>query len=141
MPKVQPPELKKLMDKRLSRKWLRAFPGQTLCLRGPRARARASVRPQNTVPPSPSPLTPPPLPKPNPPPSPPSPPTPTVVLNANRRVTGTLRGFDQFMNVVLDQGRDATRPDDGSDPHADLGGMVVVRGASIVTIEVLDPIA
>lgn len=26
-----------------------------------------------------------------------------VVLNANRHVTGTLRGFDQFMNVVLDQ--------------------------------------
>jgi small nuclear ribonucleoprotein G len=25
------------------------------------------------------------------------------VLNANRHVTGTLRGFDQFMNVVLDQ--------------------------------------
>ena len=64
----------------------------------------------------------------------------TVVLNANRRVTGTLRGFDQFMNVVLDGCRDATRPDDGSDPHAELG-MVVVRGASIVTIEVLDPIA
>lgn len=80
MPKVQPPELKKFMDKRLS-----------------------------------------------------------LVLNANRRVTGTLRGFDQFMNVVLDQCRDATRPDEG-DPAADLG-MVVVRGASIVTIEVLDPIA
>lgn len=26
-----------------------------------------------------------------------------VILNANRHVTGTLRGFDQFMNVVLDQ--------------------------------------
>ena len=26
----------------------------------------------------------------------------TVVLNANRHVTGTLRGFDQFMNLVLD---------------------------------------
>lgn len=25
-----------------------------------------------------------------------------VTLNANRHVTGTLRGFDQFMNVVLD---------------------------------------
>jgi small nuclear ribonucleoprotein (snRNP)-like protein len=28
---------------------------------------------------------------------------PAVILNANRHVTGTLRGFDQFMNVVLDQ--------------------------------------
>jgi small nuclear ribonucleoprotein G len=26
-----------------------------------------------------------------------------VVLNHNRHVTGTLRGFDQFMNIVLDQ--------------------------------------
>lgn len=25
-----------------------------------------------------------------------------VKLNANRQVTGTLRGFDQFMNLVLD---------------------------------------
>lgn len=25
-----------------------------------------------------------------------------VTLNANRQVTGTLRGFDQFMNMVLD---------------------------------------
>ena len=28
--------------------------------------------------------------------------TPAVSLNANRAVTGTLRGFDQFMNIVLD---------------------------------------
>ena len=42
------------------------------------------------------------------------------------------------MNVVLDGCRDATRAD--GDPRADLG-MVVVRGASIVTIEVLDPVA
>jgi small nuclear ribonucleoprotein G len=25
-----------------------------------------------------------------------------VKLNANRNVTGNLRGFDQFMNIVLD---------------------------------------
>jgi small nuclear ribonucleoprotein G len=25
-----------------------------------------------------------------------------VKLNANRHVTGVLRGFDQFMNIVLD---------------------------------------
>jgi hypothetical protein len=28
---------------------------------------------------------------------------PAVKLNANRQVTGILRGFDQFMNIVLDQ--------------------------------------
>ena len=29
-----------------------------------------------------------------------------VKLNANRQVTGTMRGFDQFMNVVLDKAHD-----------------------------------
>lgn len=34
-------------------------------------------------------------------PFPPAPPR-AVKLNANRHVTGVLRGFDQFMNIVLD---------------------------------------
>ena len=29
-----------------------------------------------------------------------------VSLNANRHVTGVLRGFDQFMNIVLDNAVD-----------------------------------
>lgn len=29
-----------------------------------------------------------------------------VSLNANRQVTGVLRGFDQFMNIVLDNAVD-----------------------------------
>ncbi len=29
-------------------------------------------------------------------------PSPAVKLNGNRRVTGVLRGFDQFMNLVLE---------------------------------------
>jgi small nuclear ribonucleoprotein (snRNP)-like protein len=29
-----------------------------------------------------------------------------VKLNANRQVSGTMRGFDQFMNVVLDKAHD-----------------------------------
>lgn len=71
MPKVQPPELKKFMDKQLS-----------------------------------------------------------VVLNANRHVVGVLRGFDQFMNIVLDNAVDEKMKTDI--------GMVVIRGNSIVTIEVLE---
>ena len=31
------------------------------------------------------------------------PPARTVKLNGNRTVTGMLRGFDQFMNLVLDE--------------------------------------
>jgi len=73
MPKLQPPELKKFMDKKLS-----------------------------------------------------------LVLNQNRHVTGTLRGFDQFMNIVLDQTVDMKAKTDI--------GMVVIRGNSIITIEALEPI-
>jgi len=71
MPKVQPPELKGFMDKKLS-----------------------------------------------------------IALNANRHVTGTLRGFDQFMNLVLDNTVDDKTKSDI--------GMVVIRGNSIVTIEALE---
>ena len=71
MSKVQPPELKKFMDKKLS-----------------------------------------------------------VTLNANRQVTGVLRGFDQFMNIVLDQTTD--------DSEKTECGMVVIRGASIVLMEALE---
>ena len=31
---------------------------------------------------------------------------PAVALNANRHVSGVLRGFDQFMNIVLDNAVD-----------------------------------
>lgn len=55
-----------------------------------------------------------------------------VKLNANRHVTGILRGFDQFMNLVLD----GTIDEKGK---ADLG-MVMVRGNSIITIEALEPV-
>jgi len=54
----------------------------------------------------------------------------SVSLNANRHVTGVLRGFDQFMNIVLDNAVDEKAKTDI--------GMVVVRGNSIVTIEALD---
>ncbi|KAJ9530946.1 small nuclear ribonucleoprotein polypeptide G [Haematococcus lacustris] len=74
MPKIQPPELKKFMDRKLS-----------------------------------------------------------ISLNGNRQVTGTLRGFDQFMNMVLDGTVDVKNKIDI--------GMVVVRGNSIITIEALEPIA
>jgi len=71
MSKVQPPELKKFMDKKLS-----------------------------------------------------------ITLNANRHVTGVLRGFDQFMNIVLDQTK--------NDKDESEMGMVVIRGASIILMECLE---
>ena len=56
-------------------------------------------------------------------------------LNAGRVVTGTLRGYDQFMNVVLDQAQEVKSPTEKHDI-----GMVVIRGNSIVMWECLDKI-
>jgi hypothetical protein len=48
-----------------------------------------------------------------------------VKLNANRRVTGVLRGFDQFMNLVLDN----TVEEISATERVEIG-MVVIRGSS-----------
>ena len=57
----------------------------------------------------------------------------SVKLVANRRVTGTLRGYDQFMNLVLD---DAIE-DVSSTEQNDIG-RVVVRGNSVIEFELLE---
>ena len=69
MPKSQPPELKKFMDKKLTRK-----PENFLAHASATCLACSSLRCS----------------------------VPAVILNRNRQVTGVLRGFDQFMNIVLD---------------------------------------
>ncbi|CAN8066303.1 unnamed protein product [Agarophyton chilense] len=53
-------------------------------------------------------------------------------LNANRKVEGTLRGYDQFMNIVLDDCVEITT--DGQRRNM---GMSVIRGNSILTMETL----
>ncbi|XP_072972055.1 probable small nuclear ribonucleoprotein G isoform X1 [Typha angustifolia] len=58
-----------------------------------------------------------------------------IKLNANRVVVGTLRGFDQFMNLVIDN----TVEVNGNEKN-DIG-MVVIRGNSVVMIEALEPVA
>ncbi|MCD7447218.1 hypothetical protein HAX54_026337 [Datura stramonium] len=58
-----------------------------------------------------------------------------IKLNANRLVVGTLRGFDQFMNLVIDN----TVEVNGNEKNEI--GMVVIRGNSVVTIEALEPVA
>jgi small nuclear ribonucleoprotein G len=56
----------------------------------------------------------------------------TVSLNGDRTVEGVLRGYDQFMNVVLDNCVETS-----SDGERRKLGMSVVRGNSILTLEVL----
>ena len=58
-----------------------------------------------------------------------------IKLNANRRVTGVLRGFDQFMNIVLDE-----TIEEVSAAESNAIGMVVIRGNSVVQFEALDRI-
>jgi len=58
-------------------------------------------------------------------------------LNANRSVTGVLRGYDQFMNVVLDHTSEHVA---GSKTETNDVGMVVVRGNSIAMIECVDKV-
>mmetsp|Transcript_13646 Transcript_13646/g.57376 ORF Transcript_13646/g.57376 Transcript_13646/m.57376 type:complete len:81 (-) Transcript_13646:58-300(-) len=54
-------------------------------------------------------------------------------LNGNRGVVGILRGFDQFLNLVLDE---ATSDNGDEEPL----GMVVVRGNSVTAMEALEHI-
>eukprot|EP00995_Heteronema_vittatum_P009968 NODE_5363_length_513_cov_469.191810_g3983_i0.p2 GENE.NODE_5363_length_513_cov_469.191810_g3983_i0~~NODE_5363_length_513_cov_469.191810_g3983_i0.p2 ORF type:complete len:77 (+),score=7.17 NODE_5363_length_513_cov_469.191810_g3983_i0:82-312(+) len=56
-------------------------------------------------------------------------------LNANRSVSGVLRGFDQFMNIVLDETVEQTSEGDNNEL-----GMVVIRGNSVMNIEVTSAI-
>ena len=58
-----------------------------------------------------------------------------IKLNGNRNVTGVLRGFDQFMNIVLDNTVEEVSSEDRNDI-----GLVVIRGNSIVMMECLERI-
>ena len=56
-----------------------------------------------------------------------------IKLNGNRHIAGVLRGFDQFMNLVLDETVEQVSATERNDI-----GMVVIRGNSIVTVEALE---
>ena len=57
----------------------------------------------------------------------------SIKLNGNRTVTGVLRGFDQFMNLVLDDTQEVVSASEQNNV-----GMVVIRGNSVVMIEALE---
>ena len=54
-------------------------------------------------------------------------------LNGNRKLIGTLRGYDAFLNVVLE---DAEQADGGA-----FLGQVVIRGNSIIQFEALERVS
>lgn len=56
-----------------------------------------------------------------------------IQLNGSRKVTGILRGFDPFMNLVLDE---TVEEVSATEKHNI--GMVVIRGNSVVIMEALE---
>ncbi|KAK7538866.1 hypothetical protein IWX49DRAFT_588824 [Phyllosticta citricarpa] len=61
----------------------------------------------------------------------------SVKFNAGREVTGTLKGYDQLMNLVLDNVKEIMRDDEGNESHRSLG-LIVARGTLLVLISPLD---
>ncbi|KAI5867683.1 like-Sm domain-containing protein [Durotheca rogersii] len=57
----------------------------------------------------------------------------TVKFNGGREVTGTLKGYDALMNLVLDDVEEVMRDDEGKEAARALG-LVVVRGTLLVVI-------
>nr|CAD7437780.1 unnamed protein product [Timema bartmani] len=57
----------------------------------------------------------------------------SLKLNGGRHVVGILRGFDPFMNLVVDETIENCK--DGTQNNV---GMVVIRGNSIIMLEALD---
>ncbi|CAM9382402.1 small nuclear ribonucleoprotein G [Petromyzon marinus] len=57
----------------------------------------------------------------------------SLKLNGSRTVTGILRGFDPFMNLVMDECFELCQGGVQNDV-----GMVVIRGNSIIMLEALE---
>ncbi|KAJ5291981.1 Ribonucleoprotein LSM domain eukaryotic/archaea-type [Penicillium angulare] len=60
-----------------------------------------------------------------------------VKFNGGREVTGTLKGYDQLMNLVLDDVKESMRDDEGNSTTRSLG-LIVARGTLIVLISPAD---
>jgi small nuclear ribonucleoprotein G len=57
----------------------------------------------------------------------------SIKLNEKRRVTGTLRGYDPFMNLVLENAVEEV-----SNTERPPIGTVVIRGTAVLLIEPLE---
>ncbi|KAL1982435.1 hypothetical protein VTN96DRAFT_1340 [Rasamsonia emersonii] len=60
-----------------------------------------------------------------------------VKFNGGREVKGVLKGYDQLMNLVLDDVKEFMRDDAGNETTRSLG-LVVARGTLIVLISPVD---
>ncbi|PSN74986.1 U6 snRNA-associated Sm-like protein LSm7 [Corynespora cassiicola Philippines] len=61
----------------------------------------------------------------------------TVKFTGGREVEGTLKGFDQLMNLVLDEVKEAMTDAEGNVSYRKLG-LIVARGTLLVVIAPVD---
>ncbi|KAG6997590.1 hypothetical protein G7Y79_00039g075520 [Physcia stellaris] len=61
----------------------------------------------------------------------------TVKFNGGREVVGTLKGYDQLMNLVLDDVQETLRDDEGNESTRPLG-LIVARGTLLVLVSPVD---
>ncbi len=61
-------------------------------------------------------------------------------LNANRHVAGVLKGYDQFLNIVLDNAIEIKEGKNGAEAEKRELGTIVIRGNSVVMWENLDKV-
>jgi len=60
-----------------------------------------------------------------------------IKFSGGREVVGVLKGFDQLMNLVLDEVKEVMRDDEGNEESRSLG-LIVARGTLLVLISPLD---
>ncbi|RPB06154.1 U6 snRNA-associated Sm-like protein LSm7 [Choiromyces venosus 120613-1] len=60
-----------------------------------------------------------------------------VKFNGGREVVGILKGYDQLMNLVLDDVKENLRDEDGNETTRELG-LVVARGPMLTLISPMD---
>ncbi|GIK04708.1 sm-like protein lsm7 [Aspergillus viridinutans] len=60
-----------------------------------------------------------------------------VKFSGGREVSGMLKGYDQLMNLVLDDVKESMRDDEGNETTRSLG-LIVARGTLIVLISPAD---
>ncbi|KAJ5040731.1 U6 snRNA-associated Sm-like protein LSm7 [Bipolaris maydis] len=61
----------------------------------------------------------------------------TVKFSGGREVIGTLKGYDQLMNLVLDEVKEALTDEHGNIRYRKLG-LIVARGTLLVVISPVD---
>jgi len=61
-----------------------------------------------------------------------------ISLQGGRKVSGVLRGFDIFLNLVVDDAVEESGPNAVAPPTKNQLGQVVIRGNSVTSMETLE---